>query len=261
MARKHSAVLVALLAVGVTACTHQEPPQDTSALAVEKNIPAKAEPTPLLLSGTARMYNVAPDSEGWAQLGVGKSGALDPVLVDAAGLTLYRFDDDSSNPPRSHCDGDCATAWRPVTVAANGRIFLDGVRKASVGVVRRSDGALQVTVGGWPVYRHAADTRPGDTTGHGVGRRWFGLSPSGERASSTILFDGTAFDDSEPTQAVTGRGCVNLPRPGVTSSVTSSGWITLWSGRDCTGKSVTVRGKVADLASARFDDTVVSVSS
>ncbi|ONI84151.1 hypothetical protein ALI144C_15820 [Actinosynnema sp. ALI-1.44] len=261
MARKHFAIIAALTAIGVTACTHQEqPPRHTSALAVEKNTPAKAEPTPLLLTGTARMYNVAPGSGGWAQLRAGKAGALDPVLVDDTGLTLYRFDKDSSNPPRSRCDGDCATAWPPVTVAGNGRVFLDGVRKSDVGVVRRTDGTLQVTVGGWPVYRHIEDTRPGQTSGHGVDGQWFGITSSGEKAGSTILFDGTAFTDSEPTQAVAGRGCLNLPRPRVTSSVSASGWVTLWSGPDCTGKSVTIRGKVADLTAARFDNAVVSVS-
>ncbi|WP_369251961.1 hypothetical protein [Streptomyces sp. R41] len=36
-----------------------------------------------------------------------------------------------------------------------------------VGAIRRADGQIQITVGGWPVYRHAGDTRPGDLNGEG----------------------------------------------------------------------------------------------
>ncbi|RSM86608.1 hypothetical protein DMH04_13265 [Kibdelosporangium aridum] len=276
MARKQSVALAALVALGLTACTEQQPEQqDATGLAVEdqgaaqNNAGSKSEVGPLLLFGTAKMYNVPPDSTGWAQLQAGKAGALNSVLVDANGMTLYRFDNDTADPPQSNCDGDCATSWPPVTVAHNGRIFLTGVEKSDVGVVRRADGFLQVTVAGWPVYRHVNDKKPGDTKGQGAGRTWFGITPTGKKAGTgstppnpvagtATLFDGPNF--SESSQDARGKGCQNLPRPKVTSSVSATGWVTLWSEKGCTGRSLAVSGKIPDLTKTRFDDIVASVS-
>ncbi|MCE7002951.1 hypothetical protein LWC34_08930 [Kibdelosporangium philippinense] len=264
MARKPSVLVAALVAVGLTACTGQEPDQrDATDLAVEPQNNAAGLPQagPLKLFGTAEMYNVPPDSTGWAQLQAGKVGALNSVLVDVKGMTLYRFDKDTADPPQSNCDGDCVTSWPPVLVAHNGRIFLTGVDKSDVGVVRRADGFLQVTVGGWPVYRHIDDKKPGDTKGQGVGKTWFGVTPTGKKAGApagATLFDAANF--SEGSQDVGGQGCQNLDRPKVTSSVSASGWVTLWSEKGCTGRSLAVRGKVPDLTKARFDNLVASVS-
>jgi predicted lipoprotein with Yx(FWY)xxD motif len=209
---------------------------------------------------------VPPDAKGWAQLQKSKAGALNPVLVDADGMTLYRFDKDANDPAQSNCDGECAATWPPVTVAHNGRIFVAGVEKSDVGTVRRADGFLQVTVGGWPVYRHVNDKKPGDAKGQGAGNAWFGVTPTGQKAGTgaqesnpaVTLYDGPGF--SEQSQDVKGKGCQNLPRAKVTSSVSASGWVTLWSEKGCTGRSLAVNGKVPDLTKARFDNTVVSVS-
>lgn len=89
-------------------------------------------------------------AERWVQLEASRAGKLDPVVVNGAGFTLYRFDNDTANPSRSNCNGDCAKKWPPVTVAKGGRIFVSGVRKSAVGIVKRDDGRLQVTIGGWP---------------------------------------------------------------------------------------------------------------
>nr|WP_083466980.1 hypothetical protein [Kibdelosporangium sp. MJ126-NF4] len=261
MAHRQSTALAALLTLGLTACTNQEQGQDNPTLAVEKNVPAKAGPTPLLLAGTARMYNVPPEATGWAQLQAGKAGALNPVLTDATGRTLYRSDEDSANPPQSTCEGDCAAAWPPVTVAENGRIFLEGVTKSDVGVARRTDGKLQITIAGWPIYRYAKDTKPGEASGHGVGTTWFGVTPSGEKADSTVLFDEPGFANSEAKQAVAPtQGCQNLEKPNRTSSVSTAAWTTLWTERNCKGRSVTIKGKIADLTTANFDNKTASVS-
>ncbi|MFD0524926.1 hypothetical protein [Paractinoplanes durhamensis] len=32
-------------------------------------------------------------------------------VTDGAGRTLYRFDNDNTKPPKSTCNGSCATAW------------------------------------------------------------------------------------------------------------------------------------------------------
>lgn len=214
-------------------------------------------------------------AERWVQLAASRAGELNPVVVNGAELTLYRFDKDTASPSKSNCNGDCAKTWPPVTVAKGGRIFVSGVKKSAVGVVKRDDGRLQVTIAGWPVYRFAKDTKPGDTLGQGVGGTWFGVTPDGKKAgvdggsdeqpddakkaTSAILFDDAQFSDEGPSQGLAGSGCQNVARPDVTSSVSAAGSLKLWSEKNCKGKSVVVDGDVLDLATIGFDDTVASI--
>lgn len=125
----------------------------------------------------------APKAAG--QLAVADNAELGKVLTDGAGVTLYRFDQDTAEPPRSNCDGDCAKAWPPVP--ADDATAGAGVDKALLGEVTRADGTKQLTVAGRPAYRYAKDTRAGQTTGQGVGGTWYALAPNGKKASPSSL--------------------------------------------------------------------------
>lgn len=114
------------------------------------------------------------------ELSVSTNAELGEVLTDSAGLTLYRFDEDTAEPPKSNCDGDCATAWPPVP--ANDAAAGEGVDEALLGEVTRADGTKQLTIGGWPAYRYAKDTKAGDVTGQGVGGKWYALAADGKKA-------------------------------------------------------------------------------
>jgi predicted lipoprotein with Yx(FWY)xxD motif len=120
--------------------------------------------------------------EAWVELSASKAGDLDPVVVNGAGFTLYRFDKDTAQPSKSNCNADCAAMWPPVIVDPSGKLFLDGVDMKNVGAVKRDDGSMQLTIGGWPAYRFSKDLKPGDTNGQGVGGTWFGLTPDGQKA-------------------------------------------------------------------------------
>ncbi|WP_305788795.1 hypothetical protein [Symbioplanes lichenis] len=232
-------------------------------------------------------------ADNWVQLTAARAGALDPVLVNGAGLTLYRFDQDSADPPRATCDGECATTWPPVTVEADGKIFIAGVAEDKVGVVKREDGRLQVTVGGWPVYRFAQDTEAGDTKGQGVKGTWFGVTPTGgkaggaeeapqqsqgqgesEPAKRVVLFGGrnfNVFDDAASSQVVEASGapdggCVNAIDARTASSIAFDGEVKVWSGPDCTGESKVLGavdaefvGGIADLRDIGFDNKIASL--
>ncbi|MGW6732736.1 hypothetical protein [Streptomyces sp. NPDC055013] len=249
-------------------------------------------------SGSAKQNNAAPGTGDWAtspgkpasrpvakkwvQLSASQAGDLNPVVVNGAGFTLYRFDKDTANPSRSNCAGECATTWPPVLVAPGGKIFIDGVDKSDVGVVKRADGNLQVTVGGWPVYRFSKDLKPGDTNGQGVGGTWFGVTPDGKKAgagagdgaggqeggagdgqdpvapaTSVTLSDELNFGD--PSEGLAGAGCQNVGRDDSASSLQASGTLKIWSEKDCKGDSKVVQGNIADLASVDFDDRISSV--
>lgn len=105
------------------------------------------------------------------QLAVQESRKLGKVLTDSEGFTLYRFDKDTANPPKSTCDGACVVTW-PVVSAGNAAAAA-GTDPELLGEVTRADGTSQLTVDGRPMYRYAKDTAPGQVNGQGVGGTWF----------------------------------------------------------------------------------------
>ncbi|MET9960705.1 SCO0930 family lipoprotein [Streptomyces sp. NPDC006326] len=114
------------------------------------------------------------------QLSVREIAEVGSVVTDSAGMTLYRFDKDTAQPPKSTCDGDCATAWPPVP--ADDASASGGIDAGLLGSVARSDGSKQLTLGGWPVYRYAKDTKAGEAKGEGVGGTWHALASDGKKA-------------------------------------------------------------------------------
>lgn len=107
---------------------------------------------------------------------------LGDVLVDADGMTLYLFTQDSEG--ESNCYEDCESAWPPLTVDAEPAAG-DGVDTALLGTTERDDGSLQVTYDGQPLYRWQGDEEPGDVTGQNVNEVWFAVSPDGEAITAT----------------------------------------------------------------------------
>jgi predicted lipoprotein with Yx(FWY)xxD motif len=105
---------------------------------------------------------------------------LGEVLVDAEGMTLYLFTQDSEGT--SACVDGCAEAWPPL-VADGEPTAGDGVDAALLGTIERADGTTQVTYAGHPLYTYAADEAPGDTVGQGVGDVWYAVDASGEAVS------------------------------------------------------------------------------
>lgn len=115
-------------------------------------------------------------------LSANSTAQLGTVVIDGRGFTLYRFEEDSAQPPASTCTGPCATAWPPVL--STDPLTVEGFDKDQVDSVIRPDGKEQVTIGGWPVYRYAADDAPGATGGHGMGQMWFAVTPDGGKAEA-----------------------------------------------------------------------------
>lgn len=105
------------------------------------------------------------------------STALGDVLVDADGMTLYLFTNDSDG--QSACYDDCAVAWPPLTVDAE-PVAGEAVDAGLLGTTERDDGSIQVTYDGSPLYTWASDNDPGDVSGQGVNDVWFVLTPDGE---------------------------------------------------------------------------------
>jgi predicted lipoprotein with Yx(FWY)xxD motif len=73
--------------------------------------------------------------------------------------------------------------WPPVLVTKE--ITFRNLDAGRLGVVTKQDGARQLTIGGWPVYRYVQDEIPGETRGQGVGGTWFVLGPDGAKAGAS----------------------------------------------------------------------------
>ena len=96
------------------------------------------------------------------------------VLTSAKGFTLYSFAPDTSTT--SKCNGTCAQNWPPVKGSASA----SGVN-GTFGTITRSDGSIQATFDGHPLYTFVGDTAPGQNKGNGLnaaGGLWHEITTS-----------------------------------------------------------------------------------
>jgi predicted lipoprotein with Yx(FWY)xxD motif len=97
------------------------------------------------------------------------------VLTNAHGFTLYSFAPDT--PTKSNCNGTCAQNWPPV----KGPATASGVT-GTFATIKRSDGSVQATFDGHPLYTFVGDTSPGQAKGNGLnvaGGVWHEITTSG----------------------------------------------------------------------------------
>ena len=106
--------------------------------------------------------------------------AFGRILVDSKGRTLYDFPPDTRGT--STCYGACAALWPPLTTTGKPHAGA-GVSASLLGTTKRSDGKLEVTYNGHPLYYYVADSKRGQTTGQGLiqfGAPWWAISPAGK---------------------------------------------------------------------------------
>jgi predicted lipoprotein with Yx(FWY)xxD motif len=102
------------------------------------------------------------------------------ILFNGRGRALYLFTADGRKT--SNCYGDCAAAWPPYIVKRK-PVAGRGARPGLIGTTRRSDGRLQATYGGHPIYYYIHDNEPGEVLCQAVyefGGFWYVLRSSGK---------------------------------------------------------------------------------
>ena len=119
----------------------------------------------LILPGTALANHHA--------IKIAQKEGVGSYLIDAEGNTLYWFKKDSPN--QSVCAGPCVEKW-PIyhreKVAPP-----EGISDSDFATINRSDGKPQTTFRGYPLYYWFKDSKPGDTSGQGVGNVWYVIDP------------------------------------------------------------------------------------
>ena len=106
---------------------------------------------------------------------VGSNGTL--VVAGSNSMTVYVFSKDTADSGTSACTAACITKWPALTVPAGTTPTAGSGATGKVGTITRSDsnGALQVTYNGLPLYFFSGDKAVGDSNGIYPG--WSGVKP------------------------------------------------------------------------------------
>jgi predicted lipoprotein with Yx(FWY)xxD motif len=150
----------------ITACT---PSATTTTVPPATQPPAATEPAAVV------------PVTGEAVINLGQNDTLGSFLTDEKGMTLYLFTKDTPNT--TVCYDKCAVAWPPLLTNGD-PVAGEGVDAALLGTTDRTDGTVQVTYNGWPLYYYEKDKAPGDVTGQDVGGVWFVVSAAGEQIAT-----------------------------------------------------------------------------
>ncbi len=174
--RRRAAAIACALALTLTGCggtaavdesADRQPSASTTTTSSSTPAPTTSSSAPPAATGTTV-------TTGASEYGV--------MLFDDRNQAIYLFDAESSGGAPA-CYDDCAADWPPV--------LTDGAPQASgevqgglLGTVARSDGSMQVTYGGHPLYFYAHEG-PGEVLCHDVddyGGTWLVVTPAGEAA-------------------------------------------------------------------------------
>jgi len=112
-------------------------------------------------------------------IAVATNAKLGQILVDGKGMTVYLFVVDTGTA--STCYTSCAAAWPPVLTTGAPQAGA-GATASLLGTTTRTDGNIEVTYAGHPLYYFVRDKAAGDTTGQGIngfGGLWWVMTPSG----------------------------------------------------------------------------------
>jgi predicted lipoprotein with Yx(FWY)xxD motif len=108
-----------------------------------------------------------------------RSSEFGMTLWGPNGKVVYVFGADHGST--SHCYGVCATAWPPL-LTTGAPLAGAGVEARLLGTTKRTNGALQVTYNGHPLYYYSADPVGKVMCQHANmhGGLWLILKPNGQ---------------------------------------------------------------------------------
>lgn len=146
--------------------------------------PATSVPASPSLSAPAAVTTPSPlPSSQPASLSIASS-RYGKIIVDSSGRTLYLFDAERSTEPK--CYGPCAAAWPPLSTAT-APVSGSDLSQGLIATALRSDGSLQVTYNGHPLYYYVGDRAPGEIKCQAVfeyGGGWYVLDAQGNKISA-----------------------------------------------------------------------------
>jgi predicted lipoprotein with Yx(FWY)xxD motif len=134
-----------------------------------------------------------------------------PVVVNPQGRTLYHLSPETNK--HLLCKSrECLTNWPPLTVKSTKTKLKAGSGvKGKLALLHRSNGTLQVTLNGLPLYRYAGDSAKNDVNGEGIesfGGIWHAVKASSSSGATppmttTPTMTGTTTTPSTTTPSTT----------------------------------------------------------
>ena len=183
---------LAAVALALTACA--------SSASSSSSAPASSAPAAGASSAAAASSAPASSSGGSVVNMTTINGTA--VLTNAKGMTLYWFAPDTSTT--SKCSGSCATYWPPVT----GPVTAGSGVTGTLGTITRSDGTMQATYDGHPLYTYLGDTKAGQAKGNGLnlsGGLWYEMTVSGVKPAVSTASN-TSTSGTSTGGSTTGSG-------------------------------------------------------
>ena len=107
-----------------------------------------------------------PWSQMLATTTVGSKTVLGAMMVDGVLHTFPVYSLSSDTASTSTCTGACAVMWPPLLTGGTPGL-IDGLKTSSLGTLKRSDGTVQVTYLGKPLYLYSRETAAKNTNGPG----------------------------------------------------------------------------------------------
>jgi predicted lipoprotein with Yx(FWY)xxD motif len=133
----------------------------TSGLSICAAVATVAFAVSLVAIASAGTTTVSIGSASNAKLG-------EQVVVSSQGRTLYTLSGETAGHLKCKTS-ECLKFWPPVTVPSRTtKLKLGGGVHGKLAIMRRSNGMLQVTLRGVPLYRFLKDTAKGQVNGQGI---------------------------------------------------------------------------------------------
>jgi predicted lipoprotein with Yx(FWY)xxD motif len=150
-----------------------------------------------------------------------KFGA-EEIVVDAHGRTLYVLSPETTRHLLCK-SSECLKIWPPLTVRSHkGKLTAGPGVHGHLGILRRSNGTLQVTLGGMPLYRFSGDGPKGTANGESIesfGGTWHVLSAATDAAPTSPAPETTQGTPSYPsTPSASTPAAAPAPAPTPTTS-------------------------------------------
>jgi predicted lipoprotein with Yx(FWY)xxD motif len=155
----------------------------------------------------ASLVALAPAAGGGVTVGSAANAKLGKqIVVDGQGRTLYVLQPETARHLLCKSSA-CLKFWPPLTVHSSKTKLEAGPGvQGRLATLRRSNGALQVTLGGLPLYRYSGDSAKGEANGQGIhsfGGTWHVLTAMGATSPAANTPTTPATPPPAPTTPAT----------------------------------------------------------
>jgi len=183
--------LFVVLALALAACGSPATSTPTQAIATSTTDLGTETPSvteTLEMTETPAATETAVVEEGL--LTIREDATVGAYLVEENGKAVYININDTAGTT-STCYDDCAETWVPVPFSGTDIATIDStmigtdVDATLLGTITRTDGTVQLTYNGWPLYTYVNDMEDGDVMGNGMDTTWYLISPEGEPLDET----------------------------------------------------------------------------